>query len=49
MEQIPLSGLPLTGEELDALAEHWHGGSIRILARLVEGVLNARNLAQVVH
>ena len=34
----PSWALPLTGEELDALAEHWQGGSVRVLARLVEGV-----------
>ncbi len=34
--------VPLDGEELDALRQHWRGGSLRRLARLVEGVIAAR-------
>jgi hypothetical protein len=36
---------PLAAWELDALAEHWRGGSIRRLGRLVEGVIAARERA----
>ena len=35
--------LPLDGEELGALAEHWTGGSLRKLGRLVQGVVAARD------
>lgn len=37
--------LPLDGMELGALAGAWRGGSIRKLARLVEGVLAVRDRA----
>lgn len=33
---------PLSGQEIEALARAWGGGSIRILRRFVEGVLDAR-------
>ena len=35
--------VPLDGLELEALAQHWRGGSIRKLNRLVEGVLATRD------
>lgn len=38
--------LPLDGTELDALAGCWPGGSLRKLARLVDGILAARELGQ---
>lgn len=38
----PEWALPLSGEELDALSEVWHGGSVRALRRFLEGVMNAR-------
>lgn len=40
---------PLTGEELDALAGAWKGGSIRILRRLIEGVLDVRGRLEARH
>ncbi|MCW3477546.1 AAA family ATPase [Limobrevibacterium gyesilva] len=43
----PRWALPLTGEELAALAKHWRGGSLRRLARLVEAVFSAREDAYV--
>ena len=33
---------PLTGLERDAIATHWHGGSVRRLRRVVEAVLRVR-------
>jgi ATP-dependent Lon protease len=33
---------PLTGQERDAVAAHWRGGSVRQLRRVVEAVLRAR-------
>jgi hypothetical protein len=38
----PRWATPLTAVELDALSGAWRGGSIRVLARLVEGVVKAR-------
>ena len=38
--------VPLDGLELEALAQHWRGGSLRKLSRLVEGVLAARDRCQ---
>ena len=38
--------LPLDGVELEALARHWPGGSLRKLARLMDGILAARELGQ---
>lgn len=40
---------PPSGEELEALAEVWQGGSVRRLQRLVEGVLTARDRMAEVH
>jgi hypothetical protein len=37
--------MPLTAFELEALVAAWPGGSIRTLARLVEGVVRAREEA----
>lgn len=34
---------PLSGEELEAIGRAWEGGSIRVLRRLVEGVMNVRD------
>ncbi|MGA2568429.1 MAG: AAA family ATPase [Pseudolabrys sp.] len=38
---------PLCGEERDAIAAHWRGGSVRRLRRIVEVVLRAREKATV--
>jgi hypothetical protein len=38
---------PLNGFERDAIAAHWHGGSVRRLRRVVEVVLGAREKAAV--
>ncbi len=40
---------PLDGIELDAVSAAWRGGSIRRLARLLDGVLAARNHAPFLH
>jgi hypothetical protein len=40
---------PLVPEEFDALRQFWKGGSVRRLARLVEGVLAARGRESGVH
>jgi ATP-dependent Lon protease len=40
---------PFSGIEMDALARHWSGGSLRALERLVEVVFNARSLAPSLH
>ena len=34
---------PLEAWELDTLAEHWPGGSLRVLRRLIEAVVDARS------
>ena len=34
---------PLSGEELDSLAEHWPGGSIRDLKRYIAGLIDVRD------
>jgi len=39
----PRWALPLDGDELEALRTAWSGGSVRILRRLVEAVLTARD------
>jgi len=38
---------PFGGEELNAIAAHWRGGSVRQLRRIVEVVLRAREKAAV--
>lgn len=38
----PRWALPLTGDELEAIAAHWRGGSLRHLYRFVEAVLADR-------
>jgi hypothetical protein len=43
----PQWALPLSRDELDALAAHWSGGSLRHLARLVEGVFAVRESRRV--
>lgn len=40
---------PLSGDELEAIARSWEGGSIRVLRRLVEGVMNVRERLQLHH
>jgi hypothetical protein len=35
---------PLDGIERTAVAQHWHGGSVRRLRRIVEATLRARDL-----
>jgi hypothetical protein len=40
---------PLTGKEMEAVAEVWPGGSVRALRRYVEGVLTARDMATEAH
>lgn len=42
-------GSPLSGQELDAIAQVWKGGSVRVLRRLVEGVMNVRERLQPCH
>ncbi|WP_026381977.1 hypothetical protein [Afifella pfennigii] len=39
----PRWALPLDGDELEALRTAWSGGSVRLLRRLVEAVLRARD------
>ncbi|MBA1159232.1 AAA family ATPase [Microvirga mediterraneensis] len=41
--------VPLTGAEMDLLRAHWTGGSIRVLRRLVQVVLNARDTSAFRH
>ena len=38
--------VPLDGLELEALVQHWQGGSLRKLGRLVEGILATRDRCQ---
>ena len=45
----PAWALPLDAMELDALSGAWEGGSIRGLTRLVEAVLDARDVPDVRH
>jgi ATP-dependent Lon protease len=40
---------PLTPDEMNALAAAWPGGSLRTLRRLVEAVLAARRIPQLMH
>ena len=40
---------PLSGQELDAIAQVWKGGSVRVLRRLVEGVMNVRERLEPFH
>lgn len=40
---------PLSGQELDAIAQVWKGGSVRVLRRLVEGVMNVREQLEPFH
>lgn len=40
---------PLSGQELDAIAQVWKGGSVRVLRRLVEGVMNVREQLEPYH
>ena len=42
----PAWALPLDGLESRALAKHWQGGSLRKLARLVDGILACREIGQ---
>lgn len=41
----PRWGEPLDGMELDLVGQAWRGGSLRVLARLLDGVTAARDLA----
>lgn len=41
--------VPLDPEELDALARFWHGGSVRILSRLVNRIIDARDWSHAIH
>jgi hypothetical protein len=40
---------PLTQEELAAISRAWRGGSLRVLARLVDGILKIRDESDVRH